>query len=847
MAHRRWALGAGLSGLALLLAPPADAVPVQKHAPWPSMRRDDHNTAKSPIRARYRRKERPWRFRTGKGIFSTPVIGTSGTVFFGSADTWFYALSRKGKLRWRFKTGNIIDSAATIGAYDRRLRTTPVTIGSGDERLYRLRSERRRRLRRRSRRIIWAFRPTLKPATGQLVDWWEGNAVTGPGGLVYAGNTGGGAYAVNPNGSQRWVFQAGNSVWTAPAMGADGSTYWGSLDLKVYKLDAAGKKVWSTTTLGFITSSPVLAPDGTLYVGSWDGRLYALDSRTGLTKWSYRTGDHIYGSPALGDGVVYIGSTDGAVYAISASGKRLWRYDTGDPVRSSPVLGRAPAGESGDILYVGSSNGSLYALDAGTGRRRWSFDTTPRSTALRDRNDLNGSPALGTRGVYIGGEHGELWYVPYDYCLHRRNPRCNTDPGETFGDDLTRVFYVTPGGNTLQGGPSAPLSPATFATGRLVVRRGSETVDAAMVGLPDGKRLVSTSPPFDFTAELSGDGHFVFVVPRDFLRPDTEYSVRTHGQWTADGIPVGNLVVGGTKIGGFDDTIRFRTRPAAGPLPLHVTRRRVTAFNMRRLAVPLPPLLPSANQIGFDSYEWIVSAIDVSAPDAADEGHVLLWVVGSRKNRKGVPIADPRSDFAFPLAGRYRGSDLLLSQHNIGLTFSFGKVPLRRFEVRGRLGKGLRMLDPALYGEVACAQVPTYGPALFITGICNSKGDIDALGTFTTSRYARRGPSNVRPRGLRVASVDLVRPTGSADGSATATFAHRRRYLARKHAVAILLTDAASGTPVTIDYKAQTSVEAGARGNLAQVRLTIPKGTDMPARVRAYVITDSFPLAARDL
>jgi outer membrane protein assembly factor BamB len=811
------------------------------------MRRDDRNTAQSPVREHYRRRERPWAFRTRKGIFSTPVVGAGGTIFFGSADTYFYALNRKGRLRWRFKTGNIIDSAATIGRYDRRLRTTPVTFGSADERLYRLRSERRRR-----RRIIWAFRPTRKPATGQLVDWWEGNAATGPGGLIYAGNTGGGAYAVNPNGTQRWVFQAGNSVWTAPAMGADGSTYWGSLDLNVYKLDSAGNKVWSTSTIGFVTSSPALARDGTLYVGSWDGRLYALDSRTGLPKWSYRTNDHIYGSPALAEDArgrtvaIYIGSADGAVYAISPEGKRLWRYDTGDPVRSSPVLGRAPAG-GGRILYVGSSNGVLYALDATRGRRRWSFDTTPRSTALRDRNDLNGSPALGRRGVYIGGEHGRLWYVPYDYCLHRRNPRCDSGPGETFGDDLTRVFYVSPGGSTLQAGPRAPVSPATFATGRLVVRRGSETLDAAMLGVPDGRRLVKTDPPFAFSAELSGDGHFVFVVPQDFLRPDTEYRVRVAGQWTADGIPVGNPVVGGTRVGSFGDSFRFRTRPPAGPLPLHVGRRRVTAFNMRRLAVPLPPLIPSANQIGFDSYEWIVSAVDVSAPDASGEGHVLLWVVGSRRNRKGIPIADPKSDFAFVLAGRYRGADLLLSQRNIGLTFSFGKVPLRRFEVRGRLGRGLRMLDPALYGEVACAEVPTYGPALFITGICNKKGDIDALGTFTTSRYSRRGPANRRPRGVRVSSLDLERPTATADGSATATFGLRRRYLARKHAVAILLTDAANGSPVSIDYKAETSVRAGARGNLDQVRLTIPKSTRLPGRIRAYVMTDSFPLAARDL
>ena len=97
------------------------------------------------------------------------------------------------------------------------------------------------------------------------------------------------------------------------------------------------------------------------------------------------------------------------------------------------MLGATPAGNSGGILYVGSSNGKLYALDTSTGRRRWSFDTTPHDPVLRDRNDLNASPALGRTGVYIAGEDGYVDYVPYDYCLHRRDSRCSTNPGQDWG------------------------------------------------------------------------------------------------------------------------------------------------------------------------------------------------------------------------------------------------------------------------------------------------------------------------------------------------------------------------------------------------------------------------------
>src|SRR2546423_10821085 len=110
-------------------------VPVQASSPWPEMRRDRRNTAASPIRSVYHG-DRPWGFRTGRGIFSTPIVGGNGDVYVGSADSWFYAIRPNGKRSWKLKTGYEIDSAAVIGAYSTRLRTSPITVGSADEHLY---------------------------------------------------------------------------------------------------------------------------------------------------------------------------------------------------------------------------------------------------------------------------------------------------------------------------------------------------------------------------------------------------------------------------------------------------------------------------------------------------------------------------------------------------------------------------------------------------------------------------------------------------------------------------------------------------------------------------------------
>jgi outer membrane protein assembly factor BamB len=762
------------------------------------MRHDRFNTGRSPIRAAYHPGDRPWAFTTGKGVFSTPIVDRHETVYAGSADTNFYAI-RNGRARWRFKTGEIIDSAGVLG------RGGTVTFGSGDERIYRLRA--------RTGAKLWTFRATRKPAQGQLVNWWEGNVTMGPGGVLYAGNTGGAEYALNPNGRLRWLHPTGNSVWSNAAIGKDGSVYFGSLDLNIYALNARGRLKWKRGTLGFVTSSPVIGPKGTVYIGSFDGALHALDPKTGADRWSYTTDDHVYASPALGESSVYVASADGSIYAFDLRGVLRWRYDTGDTVRSSPVLGRAPSG-TGRILYVGSANGQLYALDARTGRRRWSFDTTPRDPVLEDRNDLNSSPALGRRGVYIGGEHGRIVFVPYDWCLHREDPRCDRNPRGAFGRTLTRMAYVTPGGSTELSGPTQPVPAATAITTRLVVRELGNTVDAGLTA----PTTVTADPPFDFTAQPSGDGHFLHIVPTGFLPPGRTFTLRVRGGWSGDG-----------RSGSVDDTIRFRAaRVGTRGAPL----RRRGAFRLSRLAVPLPPILPSLNQIGFDSYEMVVGALEAS------KGNVLLWAVSTKGN-----VADRRGAFAFPLQGSYRDDSLLLSQRGLSLTFSFGDVPLRRFDLRMQMGADRRARGASLTAEVFCPEVPVYGPALVAIGLCNSEAILPSSGTFITGPY--RGPANRRPKGVRLETLELRRPTATASGLAVARLGGAP-LPADRHAAAILLTDADDSSVVALDYRKAVSLKLR-RGSIREVRLHIPAGTNLPGRIKAYVITDVVALAEREL
>ncbi len=664
----------------------------------------------------------------------------------------------------------------------------------------------------------------------------------GPGGTLYAGNTGGGMYAISPQGDELWNAPTGNSVWSAAAIDDAGRVFFGSVDAFLYGIDSAGSPLWNRLTIGFNASSAAIGSDGTVYIGSFDHDLYALDPATGAVKWKFETGDHIYPSAALEENAsgettaIYTASADGSIYKLDTDGNLIWRYDTGAPIRSSPVLGHAPKGESGRILYVGSSDGSLYAIDTADGTRRWSYDTTPRGPVLHDRNDLNSSPALGRSGIWIGGESGYLYHVPYDYCLGpgRTDDRCNDDPGEKFGDEVTRTMPVTAGGTTEPGGYSRRLPTATTITSRLVVRRNGETRDVRMVPSPDAKSLVaSVKPAFPFDAQLSADGRDLHIVPRGFLRADTRYRIDLAGDYTGDG------------SGSFSDRIEFRTRKRnAAKLPLRTGPNRVGAFNLRRLSLPLPSLLPSVNQIGFDSYDWIAGTLDRT--NNGDRGRLLLWVIGSRE-RGGRRVADPASEFAFPLTGRYVGDSVILDQRSFSLLFTFGRVPLEELGFRGSLDPSRTMRPGAsVYGEVDCPAVPNLGPLLIVAGLCNTENKLIASGTYLTSGY--HGPANRRPDGVGIGDVALNRPTATTDGSVSVDLrlAEGADLGADQHTADVMLVDPASGRPLPLDYNGLTTLRKSG-GRITGIDLRLPAGTELPAKLRAYVIADVFPIGTRTL
>lgn len=820
-------------------------VPVQPASPWPTFRRDESNSGASPIPAVYQG-DQPWAFKTGKGIFSTPVIDDQGTIYVGSADHNFYAIRPDGSQAWVYQTGGIIDSAAA-------LEPGTVTFISGDGAMYQFRTG--EAAGNAADRLIWRYQ--AKRQANSFNNWFEGNVAVGPDGTLYAGNTNFNYYAINPDGSEKWIFPTGSNNWSMAAFGPDGTIYWGSLDTYIHAVSPDGQERWRDMTLGFIAASAAVGSDGTVYMGSFDSNLYAIDPRQGKVLWKFPTNDHIYASAALGanaqgiTGAIYFGSADGNLYAVDTRGKLLWKYDTGDPIRSSPALGKTPDGQ--DVIYFGCGNGRLYALSAKDGSLRWAFDTTPPDPELRDRNDLNGSPALGKTGIYIGGEHGYLDYVPYDYCLHAANDsRCST-PGKAMAnqlpDNYTGLYYVTPGGTTETTFP-ASLPPATLITLRLVVRQNGQTANAWVcnnpLGCPKEALQVSAQPDFPRVVEHSADGRYIYIRPTAFLTPGAQYTLVVTGQTYSGGTRLGNLTLGGRVSGSFANTFTFSVDQTAGSsLPLSVSASQTSALEWTRLAAPLPPMLPSLNQIGFDYIDWILGAVDITPPDASGQGRFILWAIGGKRDAQGQLIADPSSDFTFPLSGQYQNDAFILANQNFKMAITGIGIPFNLFQMRGELGaNGVVKPGASLYADTQALSIPKFGPYLVMAGLANNVYQkLLVSGTYITRPYPANGPANKAPEGVSIQSLDYKAPAASEDGYVLArlTVQPGTSYPASAHQGGILLVDSQSLQAVSLAYHDNLSSQADSKGNLESIKLTLPKGLSLPSQMKVYVMLDVFP------
>jgi outer membrane protein assembly factor BamB len=808
------ALGS-LGGCQSSTEPPraAPSVPLAKGSPWPKFRGNAAQTGRVDVKPQTS-SALPWRFATGKGIFSSPVVGADGTVYVGSADRTFYALHEDGTLAWKLLTGEIIDSSALL---DDRGR---VYFGSGDSKL--------RALDAATGNVVWTMQAD-DPATNQaFINWFEGNVAIGPSGALYVPNDNFNLYAVDRDtGVVSWRFKMPDQTWSLPAVdAATGELYVGNnntvalLGANVYQIDPNGQSGWQANTPGTNAASPMLA-DGAMFVGGFDGFVHAYDLKEGAEQWSFATRDHVYASPAQGlDGSLIQASTDGTVYALDPKTAAVkWTYDVGEPVRSSPAV------DAAGTIYFGAGDGRLYALD-GDGTLRWSM------LLIADtRNDLNSSPALGAHAVYLGGEDGGIFSVPYDWCLGagKSDPRCAAPTQAVDGVHLAKTTAF----GAVEQPPATRIDanePLAFAlTVRQAGRTELATIDPATLAVT----LDPPLPASDFAVEIAGDGKFFTITPKTRYAKGTDgkLAIKVRGKYLTgfdrDGLRLSGGHVGGDLSADFSFTLQDAptkatvvAAPGDGALG--------TVWELSRLALPLPTIMPSYNQIGFDSLHYLVSVVELDA-----SGHGVAWMEGAiLAEGSNQTVIDPATKSILPLEVSFDQGLLMLSNSD-GLRVDVMNVtiPFRTFRIGARLGDDGKATTVArLSGSTVCAQVPFYGTFLQRLGLCNP----------TTDQLAVFGGANFGPFAAPKPPVPATVTFARTANAVTATLAGSIK--SSDHVASILLVSTTDGKPLPLDYGTGTTRTLAGDGTITQVR--VPLGaTPHPEDLRAYLMIDAAPVA----
>ncbi|MDO8539017.1 MAG: PQQ-binding-like beta-propeller repeat protein [Opitutaceae bacterium] len=231
-------------------------------------------------------------------------------------------------------------------------------------------------------------------------DWIDSAPAIAADGTIYFGCWDGKLYALRPDGTVRWTYAAGSFIASSPAIGTDGTIYVGAGSDLVAVNPGDGSLKWSFPAVDWVDSSPAVGPDGTIYFGSWDGNIYALRP-DGTKKWNYTTGDEVVSSPAVAaDGTVYAGSRDAYLYALTPAGALKWRFDTRDTVEASPVL--APDG----TVYVTTTGGRLLAFNR-DGTEKWRYP----AAAAAALSAIYSSPAVRADGSVVFGSSNNAVYA----------------------------------------------------------------------------------------------------------------------------------------------------------------------------------------------------------------------------------------------------------------------------------------------------------------------------------------------------------------------------------------------------------------------------------------------------
>jgi outer membrane protein assembly factor BamB len=361
-------------------------------SPWPMYQHDPQHTGRSEYRGPQEGRVE-WAFETGGFVYSSPVIGSDGSVLVHSNDHLLYALTPDAILKWTFDMGAVSEATATVAA------DGTIYAASGDS-------------------VFHALSSTGASKWSIVVGGSGKSAVPSPDGemIYYSANaTDGGTHVVlhafTKNGIPRWTFipQARDLTVFPPAVAPDGRTiYCAGFNYgqspALYAVDSSGIQRWRFVAQGTGSVSHVSTPavdnDGNVYVAC-SNTLYSI-SPNGIIRWQFSGARNTYDvGPAIGgDGSIYMAG-NGGLFAFDYAGTLKWVYQLG-------ISMCIPAIDREGTIYIGRARATFQSPSDTVNFVALKPDGSLKfQLALRLANgqtaDIDSKPAISSDGsIYVG-------------------------------------------------------------------------------------------------------------------------------------------------------------------------------------------------------------------------------------------------------------------------------------------------------------------------------------------------------------------------------------------------------------------------------------------------------------
>ena len=255
-----------------------------------------------------------WKFKIGNFVRqSSPAIDQNGILYFGDLNGYVYAFEDRGACMDK----PVLRQAPALSSSCNNTQSGPVLLGrqlvgtvpgitaspvisANSQTLYVGSTAGLKALDIRDPEACWVANPQA-PCAASPVLWTfttigkvDQTPALGRDGTLYVPAMNGGQkrlYAVNPNGSLKWIFgpfNTGSETSAYPVVGGDGTVYVG-MGNSIYALNPATgttttppTTLWTYATTNLIQASPLIGPvtngRAILYVPSRDHNLYAISS-----------------------------------------------------------------------------------------------------------------------------------------------------------------------------------------------------------------------------------------------------------------------------------------------------------------------------------------------------------------------------------------------------------------------------------------------------------------------------------------------------------------------------------------------------------------------------------------